>query len=429
MFAVTNQTNNKIFVVIAVAFAMFVDAMSYGIVVPLLPIYANQYLNHSNTLTSLFVSIYAIGLLISVPFVNFLTQKIGNKSTLIFGGFLLFFSLLLFPFGNSIGLLFLARFLQGASAAITWTAGLGLVALNVHPQKRSTALGTVMVGVSVGHLLGAPFAGFLYEFGGLYLPFFGVSLFTLISLSLFYLLKDNNEVIADLKKYNNFDFVKLISKNNILFALCAVVLLESFMISMLEPTLALYVSRQFNASSMTIGILFGVQVLTLGLLSPIVGKLADKYGKLKMIVIGMFSCGVLFLSMATTQSLPSFFILMSLLGVSSAFFMSPVLSAFADEIDKSEMKGLYHIAYGIFNLVYSLGMILGPTCGGALSEMWSETAGFAIVGVVLLAAVVPFVYTILLKKKLSYIVQPSAKDLVHPVEKTKSKVQDFSPIA
>ncbi|KAB8032250.1 MFS transporter [Fluviispira multicolorata] len=428
MYAVTNQNKNKIFVVIAVAFAMFVDAMSYGIVVPLLPVYADKILNLSNTMTSLFVAIYAVGLLISVPFVNLLTQKIGNKLTLILGGFLLFFSLILFPFGNSIEILFFARFLQGASAAITWTAGLSLVAQNVHPQKRSTALGTVMVGVSVGHLLGAPFAGFLYEFGGILLPFLGVSIFALLSLSLFFMLKDKNEVIVDINKYNNFDFFKLIAKNNILFGLCGVVLIESFMISMLEPTLALYASRQFNASSVTIGLLFGVQVLTLGLFSPIVGKLADKYGKLKMIVIGMFSCGVIFLSIASTQSIFSIFFLMSLLGVSSAFFMSPVLSAFADEIDKSEMKGLYHIAYGIFNLIYSLGMILGPTAGGFMTEIWSENASFAVIGVILLTTVPLFIFSISLKKK-TYTAQPSAKAPVHLAEKSQSKIQDFSPIA
>ena len=46
--------NNKILTVLAVAFAMFVDAMSYGVIVPLLPIYSDKIFLLSDNLMFIF---------------------------------------------------------------------------------------------------------------------------------------------------------------------------------------------------------------------------------------------------------------------------------------------------------------------------------------------------------------------------------------
>lgn len=427
--AIEKFKNQKFVIVFAVAFSMFVDAMNYGVVIPLLPIYSDKILTLSNATTSFFVATYAIGLLICVPFVNLISKKIGNKNSLILGGALLILSATLFPFGNSYEILLFARFLQGASAAITWTCGLSLVAQSVHPQHRSTALATAMVGVSVGHLIGAPFAGFLYQLGGLYCPFLGVAFFGMISLILIFALPKENEIFQEKSSYKNLDFIKLTLKNSILIALSGIVLLESFMLSFLEPSLSLYASRNFNASSETIGLLFGTQVLALGLFSPVAGKIADKYGKIKIIPFGIFVSGIIFILMSNTQLLSTYFILMGILGAACAFSVSPVLSAFADEIDKSEMKGLYHIAYGFLNLIYSVGMITGPSTGFIMNEIWSNQASYVLIGLILIASVPLFILQVFPKKKDSGNSQPCSINLPHLSERQKDKPQDFSAIS
>lgn len=421
--AMEKLKNLKFVTVFAVAFSMFVDAMSYGVIVPLLPIYSDKILNLSNSLISFFVATYAIGLLVFVPFVNLISKRIGNKHALVLGGFLLILSSLIFPIANSFEVLLFARFLQGASAAITWTCGLSLVAQSVHPQHRSTALATAMVGVSVGHLIGAPVAGFLYELGGLNFPFWGVALFSLISSSLILCMKKNNELFLEKGKYKNFDFVKLSMKNKTLIGLSVIVLLESFMLSYLEPSLSLIASRNFNANSETIGLLFGTQVLALAIFSPIAAKLADKFGKIQIIPFGIFFSGIIFISMSYTQNLSTYFILMGILGVACAFSISPVLSAFADEIDKTEMKGLYHIAYGFLNFIYSLGMILGPSFGFFMNDIFSDQTTYLLIGFILITAAPLFTLFVLWK---SNSLPPFATNQPHLVATSKDKPQDFS---
>ncbi len=362
-------------------------------------------------------------------FCKFNFKKIGNKNALILGGLLLILSSAIFPFGNSYEILLFARFLQGASAAITWTCGLSLVAQSVHPQHRSTALATAMVGVSVGHLIGAPFAGFLYQIGGLYFPFFGVVIFGVISLLLILSLPKDNEIFQEKSSYKNFDFIKLSLKNNALMALSGIVLLESFMLSFLEPSLSLYASRNFNASSETIGLLFGTQVLALGIFSPIAGKIADKYGKIKIIPIGIFASGIVFILMSSTQLLSNYFILMGVLGASCAFSVSPVLSAFADEMDKSEMKGLYHIAYGFLNLIYSVGMITGPSAGFIMNEVFSNQISYIIIGLVLITSVPLFILYVHPKKQVSGNSQLCSINPPHLSERQKDNPRDFSAVS
>ncbi len=74
----------------------------------------------------------------------------------------------------------MARFLQGASAAATWVAGLALLADTYPSHELGSAMGLVMTAMSMGMLLGPPFGGFVYQWGGYQLPFIiasGISIY------------------------------------------------------------------------------------------------------------------------------------------------------------------------------------------------------------------------------------------------------------
>ncbi len=422
--------NHNVILVFTVAFAMFVDSMSYGIIIPLLPIFSDKILMLNNSQISFFVASYAIGLLTFVPFLSYITNIFSNKNTLLLGSIVLVMSTLLFPICYNYELLLFSRFLQGASAAITWTSGLSLIAENVKPQHRSTALATSMVGVSVGHLLGAPFAGFLYELGGLYLPFLGVILFGLVSILFILTLQPITSIIYDSRKYKNFRFFKLCLNSHILKALTIIVLLESFMLSFLEPNLSLFVARNLHASSETIGLLFGTQVLALGLFSPLAAKISEHYKKLPTILFGLFLSGIVFILMSVAQSINGYFILMAVLGITSALCVSPVLSAFADELDKSEMRGLYHTAYGFFNFIYSVGMLAGPLTGYITNELLPYYLSYILVGFTLIFSVTILIFYLNSKQsRKDYTLQQQSTKPVHPLEPSQDKSQDFSTTA
>lgn len=91
---------------------------------------------------------------------------------MMFGLTIMFSSTLLFAVGDSYGLLFFARSLQGVGSAFADTGGLSMIADRYSEEtERSKALGIALAFISFGCLVAPPFGGVLYEVAGKALPF------------------------------------------------------------------------------------------------------------------------------------------------------------------------------------------------------------------------------------------------------------------
>src|SRR5205085_3857772 len=100
-----------------------------------------------------------------------LCDGFGAGRTLWFGAAGLFSSLLLFATADGGPMLFVARAVQGAAGAMSWTAGLALLAAAFPAERRGRALGIAMSGMSLGTLVGPPPGGLLFKWGGPRMPF------------------------------------------------------------------------------------------------------------------------------------------------------------------------------------------------------------------------------------------------------------------
>jgi MFS family permease len=70
--------------------------------------------------------------------------------------------------------------IQGAADGVTWVAGLPLVADLYGPDDRGRVMGYVMSGTSVGIIVGPSVGGWLYQAGGVALPFVFASALSLV---------------------------------------------------------------------------------------------------------------------------------------------------------------------------------------------------------------------------------------------------------
>jgi DHA1 family vesicular acetylcholine transporter-like MFS transporter 3 len=106
------------------------------------------------------------------PISGTVIDRIGYDLPMMFGLTVMFFSTLLFAIGESYGLLFFARSLQGLGSAFADTAGLSMIADRYTEEaERSKALGIALAFISFGCLVAPPFGGVLYEFCGKAVPF------------------------------------------------------------------------------------------------------------------------------------------------------------------------------------------------------------------------------------------------------------------
>ena len=166
--------SSRTFALALVTFATFTDIIAYSIAVPVLPDLTRK-LGASPTMVGLlFASFGVTALLTAIP-MGVVSDRIGRKGPLVAGFVGLAVASVMLAFADGLPSLFVARLAQGAADAVTWVVGLALVADSYEPAERGRASGIVMSGASSAFVIGPSLGGWMYELGGLRLPFLAVA--------------------------------------------------------------------------------------------------------------------------------------------------------------------------------------------------------------------------------------------------------------
>jgi len=172
-----------------------------------------------------------------------------------------------------------------------------------------------------------------------------------------------------------------------LFIAVAVVMLG---VGIIAPILPLYADT-FAATGVSIGLVFSAFSLSRCLLSPFIGRLSDRIGRKRILMIGLASYTLASVLYALAMSLWQLGIFRFVQGAAAAM-VTPIAQAYIGDITPRGKEGR------TMNLFYSsmfLGMALGPLLGGGLSALWSYELAFYAMGIlstvalVLVAATLP----------------------------------------
>ncbi|WP_066376270.1 MULTISPECIES: MFS transporter [unclassified Anabaena] len=160
-------------------------------------------------------------------------------------------------------------------------------------------------------------------------------------------------------------------------------------LSMFLPTLPVYI-QTVGASKQEIGIVMGGFAIGLLLFRPILGRLADEYGRKLLLLIGT-TVGVLapFGYLAFT-SIPMLMLVRVFHGISLAAFTTGYIALVAD-LAPVAIRGEI---IGYMSLTTPIGLAIGPVLGGYLAAttgyptLFLLSAGLAFIGVVCAAQVI-----------------------------------------
>jgi MFS family permease len=128
--------------------------------------------------------------------------------------------------------------------------------------------------------------------------------------------------------------------------------------------LPLYISNELGASPSQLGMVYMVGAFVGFLLAPYLGKLADRHGKHKILLISMFGFGVAFAGYGLMRTLAPVYVVQALEGASWAAMGATVPALIADIVPADE-RGW---AMGVYERTWSLGWIGGPLTGGLLAQ-------------------------------------------------------------
>src|SRR5438128_1564278 len=170
--------------VFLVTFATFTDILAYSIAVPVLPDLSRR-LGASPTVIGLLFASFGVTLLtVSIP-MGAVSDRTGRKAPMVGGLAALAAASLLFAFADSLPWLFAARMVQGAADAVTWVVGFALIADLYDASERGRVTGIVMMGTSCAMMIGPTLGGWLYELGGIRLPFVAVAVMAAFAVASF----------------------------------------------------------------------------------------------------------------------------------------------------------------------------------------------------------------------------------------------------
>ncbi|KAF4985421.1 hypothetical protein FGRMN_11215 [Fusarium graminum] len=164
--------SSKFFLVATVGLGLFTDLFLYGLIVPVLPFMLVDHVrlppervqdNISGLLT-----VYAGASVVVSPIAGVITDQLSTRrAPFLLGVAALIAATTLLMLGRTIPVLFVARALQGVSAAFVWTTGMALCLETVGAANLGKSIGAIFGFVSIGTLLAPMLGGVLYEKGGL----------------------------------------------------------------------------------------------------------------------------------------------------------------------------------------------------------------------------------------------------------------------
>ena len=152
---------------------VFVDTVFYAAITPLLPHFEDEY-DLSKSAAGVLAAAYPAGTFAGAIPGGYLAARAGVRATVLLGLTLMVVSSLAFAFADSIAVLDAARFVQGVGGAASWAGAMAWVASAAPRDRRGEMIGTTMGAAVAGALVG-PALGTLADVVGIAPTFCGVA--------------------------------------------------------------------------------------------------------------------------------------------------------------------------------------------------------------------------------------------------------------
>ncbi len=173
-----------------------------------------------------------------------------------------------------------------------------------------------------------------------------------------------------------------------LFPLAATLFILMAGVSMVTPILPTY-AKTLGATGLWIGLIFSGLPIVRSLFSPIFGRMADKYGKIKPFVsVGISIYGIASILLAESRKVIHLFVSRLFQGLGSSL-VNPQVMAYIARIAPPGEESRY---FGFINMIFFLGLGIGPFFGGALSDLLGIKAAFYLMGILSFLALLLFVF-------------------------------------
>jgi len=323
----------------------------------------------------LLVSSYTFSAGISSFFGAFFLDRFDRKKILlwVYVGFAI--ATLGCALSPSYPVLLAARVLSGVFGGLTSALILAIIGDIIPDSRRGRAMGLVMAAFSVASVLGVPMGLFLASLSDWHTPFYILTILSVLSLGMIirYIPNITEHLVNDIVRPNPLVVIKRVTSNSNQMRAITLSVMMMFGQFMIIPFLSPYMVANVGFTEIQLTYIYMAGGAFTIFTSPWVGKLSDKYGKLRVFTIFML-LNVIPIAVITHLGVtPIPFVLM----ISTLFFVTSngryvPAAAIITGTARPENRGSFlsfnsaiqQIATGFASLI--AGLIIGESAAGEL---------------------------------------------------------------
>lgn len=361
---------------------IFVDALLFTALTPLVPLYADEY-DLSKAGAGLLVGAYGAGALLGGIPGGLAASRFGPKRAVIGGLILLCVSSFAFAAADSALTLGGARFVQGIASTATWAGALAWISAVAPRERRGETIGTAFGAAIFGAVLGPAFGG-VAELVSVAAAFTIVGLVTLAFAALASMARSADAETASLaglrRAFRDQRFLGGLWLN----------MLPAMLFGLLIVLTPLALDDAGWSTFAIAGVFFASGLVEV-VLNPLLGRYSDRVGRLLPIRVGLAASVVVALALAASSEAAIIASLVFAAGISFGSLYTPSMSLTSH---RAETAGLAQgLAFGVMNTAWAFGELVGPSAGGALADSAGDAAPY-LVGAVLCALTLAATYRV-----------------------------------
>lgn len=366
----------------------FIDLLGFGIVIPIIPSYAEAGFGASDMMVGLVVASFSFAQLLFTPLWGRLSDRIGRRPVLLFGLALTVISYIMFGMAHSLEMLIVSRLLAGIGGA-NISAAQAYISDVTRPEERARGMGLIGAAFGLGFVFGPLIGGTLVGYG-YSIPGFAAAILSAIALVVaFFALPESLKregPQATATTVSSFSLQQLFEalKRPRIGMLLVLFFLITFGYANIYATFPMISTREFGYTEREVGYLFAF--------IGVIGAITQ--GGLIRVLGGRFEERVLFLAGAVLTSIglaaipfaPDTWMLLLVLAVLSlgTGVMTPsCLSLISQHADERQQGGIL----GINQALGALGRVLGPIWGAFVFQALGTAWPFLTGGIVLFVVV------------------------------------------
>jgi MFS family permease len=350
---------------VLVSVVVFVDAMLFGALAPLIPGYADEF-GLSKTGAGLLVGSFGAGALLGGIPGGLAAARFGPKQAVVAGLLLLAVASFAFAAAEGPWALGLARLVQGFSSTITWAGALAWLTVATPRDRRGELIGTAFGAAVFGAILG-PMFGAVADAVSVRATFVVVGLVA-AALAAWAATRPSARSEAKTpgavrRAFADRTFIGGLWLNT----------LPALLFGMLVVLVPLRLDRG-GFTPFAIGAVFLAAGLVEVVVNPILGRFSDRRGRLLPIRAALAASIGVAVAFSIARDPYPVALLAVLAAISFGAFYTPGMALVSD---RSETVGLSQaLGFGIMNTAWALGNMSGPALAGTISDATGDAVPY-----------------------------------------------------